>query len=54
MKQYTIAQASKLLGVSRQYAWQLVAMKRLRAYRIGKLWVINASDLEKFKERREI
>jgi len=54
MKQYSIAQVADLLGVTRQCVWQWIAMRKLKAQRLGSFWVINATELEKFKETRAL
>jgi len=53
MKQYSIAEVAQMCGVTRQCVWQWIAMRKLKAQRTGSFWVINASELETFRQRRE-
>jgi len=43
--QYSLTEASKRLGVSRQWLWTLIMMGRIPAIRIGNQYVINEDDI---------
>lgn len=42
---YTIPQAAEYFKVTRQYIWRLVSQKRMKAERIGQIWLIREKDL---------
>lgn len=49
----SLQEASKLVGLSRQYLWMLVQMNRLPAIRIGKLYVVTRPDIEEYQKSRQ-
>jgi len=51
MKTVSVAEAAKILGISKQRVLQLVREKRLRAWRVQSLR-ISVDDLERFRQAR--
>ena len=49
MKLYTLKQASQVLGKSRQWMWILVQLGRLKAEKVGNVYIVNEDDLMKCK-----
>lgn len=45
MLYYTIPQAAKLLGRTRQDVWYLVKNNKIKSFKIGRLYVITQGDL---------
>lgn len=45
-----LAYVSSLLGVSNEYARRLVNNGTIKAFKVGKLWRINKTDLKNFVE----
>ena len=43
--QYSLTEAAKRLGISRQYCWTIIQMGRLKAERIGNAYVIREDDI---------
>lgn len=46
---YTIPEAAKYFGVSRQRIWLLVTAGRIKAQRAGQQWLIKERDLLKLE-----
>jgi excisionase family DNA binding protein len=46
-------QAAERLGVSRRHAWSLVRDGKLPAQKVGRTYVIKASDLKLVEKRRK-
>lgn len=49
----TTAQAAAILGVSPRRVLALIESGRLPAQKVGRDWIIQESDLEAVKDRRE-
>jgi len=47
----TTVEAAKRLCVSRYRIWQFIKAKRLKATRVGALWLIDERDLERFARK---
>ena len=47
--QLTVPEAAKKLGVSRQQVHRYIAKGRLRAARVGRGFVVQVSDVERFR-----
>jgi len=50
---YTVAQASKMIGVSRVQVWRLIRSNRLPAIMVGKSYLIKAANLHRYLAWRE-
>jgi len=37
---YTLPEAAKILGISRQRVWMLVLEGKLRSTKVGRMWVV--------------
>lgn len=48
MLYYTIPQAAKLLGRTRQDVWYLVKKQRIKSFKIGRLYVITQEELKSY------
>jgi excisionase family DNA binding protein len=48
----TIPQAANQLDLSRQRVWLLVTRGRIKAQRIGQVWLINERELVRFSGKR--
>ncbi len=49
-KLITIAIAAEILGLSRIRISQLVATSRIKAEKVGGIWLIDPDDLERFRQ----
>ncbi len=45
---YTVAEAAKMIGVSRVQVWRLIRSNRLPAIMIGRSYVIRAANLHRY------
>jgi len=52
MKQYTTTECAKLLGISQARVRQLILNNQLRAKKMGRDWIIEKEDVEKFSTQR--
>lgn len=50
---FSLKDAGKVLGVSRNYMWTLVQMNRIPAQKIGRFYVIAKNDIEEYQNRRK-
>lgn len=48
MLYYTIPQAAKLLGRTRQDVWYLVKKQKIQSFKIGRLYVITQEELKSY------
>ncbi len=53
MELVSIKEASEISALSRQYIWQLCRQSRIAYQRIGKMFVIEKSDLQAYLDSRE-
>lgn len=51
MKLYSLAEAAKYLGKSRQWLWFLIQMKKLTAEKVGNQYTITEDELKKYKAK---
>lgn len=49
---FTIHEAARVIGVTRQYVWRWVRDKVIPARRFGKVWLILPGDVRAMVERR--
>lgn len=49
MKQYTAPQIADIFNVSRQSVFNYIKAKKMRAKRIGGVWVIDANEVKRWK-----
>lgn len=54
MQLYSLVETAKMLGKSRQWVWILVQIGRLKAKKVGNLWVVCEEDLNQFKSDNHI
>jgi len=52
MKFITTAEAAKRLSVTQSRVQKMIAAKRLKATKVGNLWLIDPKDLEALKHRK--
>ena len=52
MKIIGTAEAAKRLGVTQSRVQKMIAAKRLKAIRIGIMWLIDPKDLDAVKDRK--
>jgi excisionase family DNA binding protein len=52
MKFITTAEAAKRLNVTQSRVQKMIAAKRLKAAKVGNLWLIDPKDLDALKDRR--
>jgi excisionase family DNA binding protein len=52
MKIITTTEAAKRLGVTPDRVRKMIEAKRLKATKLGNVWVINPKDLETVKDRK--
>jgi len=52
MKQYTLTEAARLVGMSRQGLWLNLIQGRVKYQKLGRFFMISEDEVEKFKERR--
>ncbi len=45
---YTIPQAAKLLGRTRQDVWYLVKKNKIKSFKVGRLYVITQEELKSY------
>lgn len=50
----SVPEAAKMLGISRNYAYELVRTKRLPVLKLGKRLLIPRVQLERMLEKREV
>lgn len=53
MKVYTTQGAAEFMKVSQRYIRQIITEKRLKATRIGQIWMIEERNLIKFEKERQ-
>lgn len=53
MELVSVQQAADNLGYSRQYIWMLIMMGRLEAQKVGRVFVIEANEVKKYKLKKE-
>ena len=51
-KLYSISEIAKRLDVSRQYVWFLIKTRKLKAQKVGNVYVVEEKELEQFLEQR--
>ena len=51
-KLYSISEIAKRLDVSRQYVWFLIQTRKLRAQKVGNVYVVEKKELEQFLEQK--
>ena len=52
MKVISTAEAAKRLNVTQSRVQKMIAAKRLKATKVGNLWLIDPKDLEAVKDRK--
>jgi excisionase family DNA binding protein len=52
MKIIGTAEAAKRLGVTQSRVQKMIAVKRLKAIKVGREWLIDPKDLEAVKDRK--
>jgi len=52
MKIINTAEAAKRLGVTQSRVQKMIGAKRLKATKLGNVWVIDPKDLEAVKDRK--
>ena len=52
MKIISTAEAAKRLGVTQSRVQKMIAAKRLKATKVGNLWLIDPKDLDAVKDRK--
>ena len=52
MKIISTAEAAKRLGVTQSRVQKMIAAKRLKAIKVGNVWLIDPKDLEPLKDRK--
>lgn len=53
MKLYTLSEASKVLDKSRQWLWILVQINKLKAEKVGNIYIVREDDLLRCKASLE-
>ena len=48
MKMLSVQEFALLAGISRQYTWQLIKMRRIKSRKIGKYFVIPEMEIIKY------
>jgi excisionase family DNA binding protein len=48
MKYFTIPEAAKILGKTRQDIWYLVKKNKIQSFKIGRLYAIKEEDLKNY------
>lgn len=48
MKVYSIKQAAKELGISKSYVYYLIALKRLKARKIGAQYTLSQAEIDRY------
>ena len=51
-KLYSISEIAKRLDVSRQYVWFLIKTRKLKAQKVGNVYVVEGKELEQFLEQK--
>ena len=54
LKMVSVAEAARIIGISRSYMYQLVNQEEVKSYKIGKLIRIRTVDLKTFANKLEI
>ena len=53
MNYKTITQTAEILGCTKQYIWNLIAMRQLKAERVGSIWLIPDKEVQRIKDKKE-
>ena len=50
MEYITVTQFAKIFGISRQFVWKMIREGKLRAIRIGSLYKIPVSEVDRIEK----
>lgn len=50
MEYITVTQFAKRFGISRQFVWKMICEGKLRAIRIGKIYKIPVSEVDRIEK----